>query len=76
MRPPIQPRPPRKVDGAVQARIVALACSEPPPGFARWSLKRLAERVVELEILESISHEQVRQVLKKPSCSRTASSAG
>ena len=76
LRPTTKPRPPRKVDGAAQARIVALACSAPPAGFVRWSLKRLAERVVELEILESVSHEQVRQVLKKTSCSRTDGNAG
>ncbi|QDT14168.1 hypothetical protein CA12_02360 [Alienimonas californiensis] len=76
LRPTPTPRPPRKIDGAAQARIVALACSEPPPGFARWSLTLLAARVVELEIVDSISHETVRQVLKKTSCSRTASAAG
>ena len=75
-RPPVQPRTPRKIDGAVQAGIVAPACSDPPPGFARWSLHRLAERTAAPEVVESISHEQVRQVLKTTSCSRTASSAG
>lgn len=66
----------RKLDGAREARLVALACSEPPAGHARWSLRLLADRVVELEIVDSISHETVRQALKKTSSSHTASSTG
>ena len=76
LRPPVKPRTPRKIDGAVQARIVALACSDPPPGFARWSLHRLAARIVELEIVESISHEQVRQVLKKTTAAKLTGAVG
>jgi transposase len=54
-----------KTDGDLEARIIALACSEAPEGFTRWSLRMLADKVVELEYIDSISHESVRQVLKK-----------
>lgn len=57
----------RVLDGAGEARLVALACSEPPEGCARWTLNLLAEKLVELQVVESISHEKVRQVLKKRS---------
>ncbi len=56
---------PRLVDGEVEARIIALRCSPPPEGYARWTLRLLADRLVELEIVPSISHETVRKVLKK-----------
>jgi hypothetical protein len=55
----------RKVDGDLEAKLTALACSEAPEGFSRWSLRMLADKVVELEYIESISHETVRRVLKK-----------
>lgn len=55
----------RKVDGDVEAHIVALSCSKPPEGYAKWSLRLLADKIVELRYIESISHERVRQVLKK-----------
>jgi hypothetical protein len=55
----------RKVDGDLEARIIALSCSEAPEGFARWSLRMLADKVVELEYVDNISHEAIRQVLKK-----------
>ena len=55
----------RKADGDFEAYLVALSCSAPPEGFARWSLRLLADRVVELNYIDSISHETVRQVLKK-----------
>jgi hypothetical protein len=58
---------PPKLDSAQQARIVAVACSTPPDGFARWTLRLLAKQVVELEIVDAISHESVRMVLKKTS---------
>src|SRR5512143_1093817 len=62
-----QARPCRlpKLDGAGEARLLALSCSEPPPGQAQWSLRLLADRVVELGIVESFSHESVRRTLKK-----------
>ena len=55
----------RKADGDLEARLIALSCSEPPEGHARWSLRLLADKLVELEIVDSISHETVRTVLKK-----------
>jgi len=55
----------RKADGDLEARLIALSCSEAPSGFARWSLRMLAEKAVELHYVESISHETVRRVLKK-----------
>lgn len=54
-----------KLDGEKEARLTKLACSQAPAGYARWSLRLLAERVVELEIVDSISHETVRRALKK-----------
>ena len=55
----------RLVDGDAEAHLIALSCSEPPPGHARWSLKLLAEKAVELQYVETISHETVRRTLKK-----------
>jgi hypothetical protein len=55
----------RKLDGRQEARLIALACSEPPPGQKRWSLRLLAEHLVVLEDLEGLSPETVRQTLKK-----------
>jgi hypothetical protein len=59
--------PPRapKLDGAAEARLTALACSKAPPGYGRWSLRLLADHLVILEIVDSISHETVRRTLKK-----------
>ena len=60
-------KPPREklLDGEQEAKVIALRLGIPPKGFANWSLRLLAERVVELEIVDSISHETVRQTLKK-----------
>jgi len=55
----------KKADGDFEAHLVALSCSAPPEGFARWSLRLLADKVVELSYIDSISHEAVRRVLKK-----------
>ena len=55
----------KKADGDFEAHLVALSFSEPPEGFARWSLRLLADKVVELNYIDSISHEAVRRVLKK-----------
>ena len=55
----------KKADGDFEAHLVALSCSEPPEGFARWSLRLLADKMVELNYLSNISHEAVRRVLKK-----------
>jgi hypothetical protein len=59
----------KKADGDFEAHLVALSCSEPPEGFARWSLRLLAERAVELDYIDSVSHETVRRVLKKTNSS-------
>ncbi len=55
----------KKTDGEFEAHLIALSCSEPPEGFARWSLRLLADKVVELNYIDSISHETVRRILKK-----------
>ncbi len=65
-----------KADGEFEAHLVALSCGEPPEGFARWSLRLLADRAVELEYVDSISHETVRRVLKKTKSSRGGRLAG
>jgi len=59
----------KKVDGDFEAHLVALSCSEPPEGFARWSLRLLADRAVELDYIDSVSHETVRRLLKKTNSS-------
>ena len=59
--PPCEP----KLDGACQARLTAIACSTPPPGRARWTLRLLGDRLVELKVVDSISRETVRKALKK-----------
>jgi hypothetical protein len=66
----------RKLDGAQEARLVALACSPPPEGRARWTLQLLADRLVALEVVGAISPECVRLTLKKTTSSRGASSSG
>lgn len=55
----------KKVDGDLEAHLIALSCSEPPDGFSRWSLRLLADRAIELEYIDNISHETVRRLLKK-----------
>ncbi len=55
----------RKADGEFEARLVALACGDPPEGHSQWSLRLLADRVVELGYIDAVSHETVRRVLKK-----------
>jgi len=65
IRKPRLRQPPPKLDGAKEARLVALACSAPPAGRARWTLQLLADKLVELEVVESISAETVRVRLKK-----------
>jgi hypothetical protein len=68
-RPRAHP-PTAKLDSADEARVVALACSPPPDGHARWTLRLLAGRAVELEIADTLSYETVRRTLKKTSSSR------
>ena len=62
-----QPRSGRPIEiaGDQRAKITALACSEPPEGYARWNLRLLADKAVELEYCEHISHAEVRKILKK-----------
>ena len=62
---PDRPSRPRKIDGHAEARLIALACSAPPLGRCSWTLRLLADKLVELEVVESVSHETVRQALKK-----------
>jgi transposase len=66
----------RKLDGEQEARLVQLACSEAPEGRSQWSLRLLADRLVQLEVVDSISHETVRQTLKKTGSSRIAAANG
>lgn len=61
----------RKLDGAQEARLIAVACGKPPVGRSRWTLRLLADKLVELEIVDSISVECVRRTLKKTSSGRT-----
>ena len=60
----------RKLDGAQEARLIALACGNPPEGLDRWSLRLLADKLVELEVVDDISYQTVRRVLKKTSFGR------
>lgn len=62
---PDKPPRPKSLDGKQEAQIIALRLGEPPAGFANWSLRLLADKAVELEIVESISHETIRTTLKK-----------
>ena len=62
---------PIKFKGKAQAKITALACSKPPKGHAKWSLRLLADRVIELDFVETISHQSVYNILKKTNSSRT-----
>ncbi len=66
LTPPIQPI----FDGEAQARLIALACSEPPAGHARWSIRLLADKVVELEIVEAAHFNTVGRALKKTTLNR------
>lgn len=65
------PPVPAKVDGKVEAEIIALACSEVPEGHSRWTLRLLAEKAVSLNIVDSISYVRVQQILKKRNISLT-----
>ena len=65
-----------KTDGDFEAHLIALSCSKAPEGYTRWSLRMLAEKMVELKYTESISYETVRQVLKKTKSSRGKSKVG
>jgi len=71
-------KPPREVrlDGKFEARLIALACSEAPAGYSRWTLRLLSEKVVELQITESASHTSVSRILKKMNISLTSKNIG
>ena len=64
-KPQDNPSRPRKLDGASEARLVQIACSEPPKGRARWTISLLAERLVELKVFDSVSPSTVQRGLKK-----------
>ena len=64
-QPRLKPPCPKLLDGQQEAKVIAMRLGPPPPGFANWSLRLLAEKVVELEIVPSISYETVRRTLKK-----------
>ena len=68
-RQPKQPPRGRKLDGKAEAQLIALACSKPPQGRKRWTIRLLADKLVELEIVESLGRETVRQTLKKTNLS-------
>jgi len=59
----------KKVDGDIEAKLVSLCCSEPPDGFAKWSLRLLADKMVELKYIDYISHVTIGEVLKKTNLS-------
>ena len=59
-----------KIDGDTEAKLITLCCSKPPKGFAKWSLRLLADKMVELKYVESVSHVTVRSVLKKTNLNR------
>jgi transposase len=69
-KPQLRPRRQPKLDGRAEARLIALACSAPPEGRREWTMRLLADRLVELEIVDTISDETVRRVLKKTRSSR------
>ena len=69
-KPQDRPSRPRKLDGAAEARLIALACSAPPDGRAAWTLQPLADRLVELQVVDCVGDETVRRALKKTNSSR------
>lgn len=73
---PRQPRADKKLTGEVEAHLIAIACSEPPAGESRWKLQAIADRLVELQVVETLSHTSVATVLKKMNLSPGGSKAG
>jgi hypothetical protein len=73
---PARPSVPRIFDGEKEARLIALACSKPPEGRTRWSLRLLESKVVELGIVEAASDSTIQRVLKKTPFTRTAANIG
>ena len=76
-RKPLE-KPPREIvfDGAFEARLIALACSDAPEGYARWTVRLLADKVVELKISESVSHMTIQRTLKKTNLNLISASTG
>ena len=72
VHPPVQ----RVFDGEAEAKLIALACSEPPEGYARWTIRLLAEKVVALEIVDAVHFNTVGRTLKKTNLSLTATATG
>jgi len=66
----------RKADGDFEARLVALSCSDPPEGHVQWSLRLLADKVMELDYIETVSYETIRRVFKKTKSNLDGKSAG
>jgi transposase len=75
-KPQDRPSRERKLDGAAEARLIALACSAPPGERVAWTLQLLADRLVELRVVDAVSDETVRRVLKKTRSSRGSRSSG
>jgi Homeodomain-like domain len=73
---PRQPRSDKKLTGELEAHLIAIACSEPPAGVSRWKLQAIADRLVELQVVETLSHTSVATVLKKMSLSPGGSKVG
>ncbi len=71
-----EPTQEKLFDGRVEAHLVTLRCSEAPSGYSQWSLRLLADKMVELDYVEHMSHESVRQILKKTKSSLGASNPG
>ena len=71
-----RPGRPKVIDGVQRAKITALACSQAPEGYSQWSLRLLADKVVELEICEELSHTEVANILKKTNSSRISKKRG
>lgn len=71
-----QPRSDKKLTGEVEAHLIAIACSEPPAGQSRWKLQAIADRLVELQVVDKLSHTSVATVLKKTSLSPGGSRGG
>lgn len=76
MRRPGGGRKHRKLNGEQEAHLIALTCSEPPAGCARWTLRLLADKMVHLGHVEAVSHEAVRQTLKKTNCNLGSKTVG
>lgn len=72
----LTPPNPQKVTGELEARIIALSCSEPPEGRSRWTLRLLADKAVELQYIDSLSYDTVNRILKKANLSLISKNAG